>query len=136
MITQNTLIDREIEWIKNNSSIHKFPEKKEVLELTTPFLDRHNDYIQLYIISKNNNLIITDDGFTYADLVMSGIAVNNIKTKQILEKISQNYNVVIGQDKELYINTTSNTLIESKHKLIQAIVLINNLFNYPSMITA
>ena len=130
MITQNILIDKQIDWIKNNSINRKFENKKEVLEITTPFLDRHNDYIQLYIISQNDEIIISDDGFTYADLIMSGIIINNTNTKQIVENILKHYNVTLGKNNELFLKTKSNMLIESEHKLIQSIIAINNLFNF------
>ena len=132
MITQNIFIDKQTDWIKNNSFNRKFANKKEVLEITTPFLDIHNDYIQLYIISKNNKIIISDDGFTYADLIMSGIIINSLYTKQILENILQNYGVILGKNNELFITAQFNNLIENEHKLIQSIISINNLFNFRS----
>ncbi len=132
MITQNIFIDKQTDWIKNNSFNRKFANKKEVLEITTPFLDIHNDYIQLYIISKNNKIIISDDGFTYADLIMSGIIINSLYTKQILENILQNYGVILGKNNELFITAQFNNLIENEHKLIQSIIAINNLFNFRS----
>ncbi len=130
MITQNVFIDKQTDWIKNNSNL-KFANNSKVLEITTPFLDRHNDYIQLYIISKKKEIIISDDGFTYADLIMSGIVINSLDTKQNLGNILQNYGVGVGKNNELFITTKYNNLIENEHKLIQSIVAINNLFNFP-----
>ncbi len=130
MITQNVFIDKQTDWIKNNSNL-KFANNSKVLEITTPFLDRHNDYIQLYIISKKKEIIISDDGFTYADLIMSGIVINSLDTKQNLGNILQNYGVGVRKNNELFITTKYNNLIENEHKLIQSIVAINNLFNFP-----
>jgi len=33
-------------------------------EITTPFLDNHNDHIQIYIKKSDSRLILTDNGQT------------------------------------------------------------------------
>ena len=43
-----------------------------VCEITTPFVDRHNDSLQIYLFQENGNYVLTDDGYTLSNLEMSG----------------------------------------------------------------
>jgi len=53
--------------------------------ITTPFLDRHNDHIQIYVsIGSDGKCLLTDDGDTLADLETSGWKPNTDKRKQFL----------------------------------------------------
>ena len=52
--------------IKNVKNDGKF------VKLTTAFLDRHNDYIDLYLIKNGDNFFLTDGGFLLRDLAISG----------------------------------------------------------------
>ena len=41
--------------------------------ISTPFLDPHNDEIELYVRKEGDNLVLTDRGSTLGDLVSSGL---------------------------------------------------------------
>ena len=42
-------------------------------EITAPFLDRHNDYLQIYVKELENSMYrLSDDMYTITDLKMSG----------------------------------------------------------------
>lgn len=56
-------------WLKDGMS---FREIDRYVEITTPFLDRHNDHIQLYLSKEKSSYILTDDGYTINDLSISG----------------------------------------------------------------
>ena len=44
----------------------------EYIRIDAPFLDRHNDFITLYVKPENGGYLLTDDGFTIGDLLMAG----------------------------------------------------------------
>lgn len=129
-ISNKTIIEKQIDWIRNNNLIKKIVEK-DVLEITTPFLDNHNDHIQLYVASKEKHLIISDDGYTIADLKMNGFDLNINKNRKIITNILDRFGVKLGISEDLYLETNINELIVNKHHLIQIILSINDLVNIP-----
>lgn len=51
------------DWLKEN--IQEKQIDKNIFRISTPFLDRKNDYIEVYIIKeREGSFIITDDGYT------------------------------------------------------------------------
>jgi Domain of unknown function DUF1828 len=52
--------------------------------ITTPFVDRHNDYLQIYAKQENDRYILTDDNYIVEDLEQSGFNLGTIKRKEIL----------------------------------------------------
>jgi len=129
-ILNKTIINQQIDWIRNNNLIKKI-DKKDVLEITTPFLDNHNDHIQLYVFNKGKQLIISDDGYTITDLKMCGFELNVTKNRKIIKNILDRFGVKLGISEELYLETNMNEIIEKKHHLIQAVLSINELVNIP-----
>ena len=54
------LVDAYVEWLRRGISAESVG---EACELTTPFLDRHNDHIQIYAIRRNGKIVLSDDGY-------------------------------------------------------------------------
>ena len=52
-------------WIKENSGQRAI---NGYTEITTPFLDIHNDELRFYVQKQGNEYLFTDDGYTLADL--------------------------------------------------------------------
>ena len=48
------LIDEYTAWLKDKTALRQVG---DWIEITTPYLDRHNDYIQIYVKRENGNLI-------------------------------------------------------------------------------
>ena len=46
-----------------------------IYRVTLPYLDRHNDQVEVYIKRNADDFTITDDGYTVADLEMSGVNI-------------------------------------------------------------
>lgn len=65
--------DNYINWIKQNVYQHEI--KPDVFRFTLPFLDWHNDQIEVYIQKNGNDFRITDDKYTVSDLEMSGLNI-------------------------------------------------------------
>jgi hypothetical protein len=132
MITEESekLIQSYIEWFKKKIDVKDI---NGVYEVITPFLDRHNDYITLYIKKSNGNYILTDDGYTIQDLRLSGCELNTEKRRQVLDTILNGFGVQL-QDDELMVETKYDNFPQKKHNLIQAMLSINDLFAMASPI--
>jgi hypothetical protein len=54
------LIGEYVRWLKDKTTLRQI---NEWIEITTPYLDRHNDYLQIYAQRKNHGFLLTDDGY-------------------------------------------------------------------------
>lgn len=82
MVKITSLMDDYWSWIKKDTEILGI---KDWHEITTPFLDRHNDVIRIYEKSDGDSIQLTDDGYTISDLEISGCEVHTPKRREILE---------------------------------------------------
>ena len=76
------LIDEYVSWLHDQTALR---EVGEVVEITTPYLDRNNDHVQIYVKKEGDIYIVGDDGYTFADLELSGCELDTPKRKQLLE---------------------------------------------------
>ena len=118
------LIDKYIIWLKQKMT---FENVNGVFEITTPFLDRHNDNVQIYIKRNENGFILTDDSYTLNDLKLSGFDINSEKRKFILQTILNGFGIKRVRE-ELLIEARQENFPMKKHNLIQAILSINDMF--------
>ena len=118
-------VDEYLRWLKNSITEK---ELENCIEITTPFLDRHNDWIQIYIEEKNDNIYLTDDGYTIEDLITCGCDITTPTRKKLLQRIVNGYGIKISDDNELYTNTTPSFFPQKKHALIQCMMAINDLY--------
>ncbi|MGX4600294.1 DUF1829 domain-containing protein [Faecalimicrobium sp. JNUCC 81] len=119
------LIDNYFNWLKQNTIINKVG---EYTEITTPFLDRHNDCIQFYMKkTSDNNIILTDDGYVLSDLEDCGFTFNTPKRKELLNNILLNYHIRL-EDGCLTTFTDITNFPSRKHFYIQGIMSINDLY--------
>lgn len=96
-------------------------------EITAPYLDRHNDYLQVYLRRENGSYVLTDDAHTIEDLRMSGCELDTPKRKRILTSTLNGFGVNYD-DGALTVKTTVSDFPEKKHSLIQAMLAVNDLF--------
>ncbi|MCH8150836.1 MAG: DUF1828 domain-containing protein [Planctomycetes bacterium] len=118
------LVEAYIEWLRSRISV---AEIRGVCEITTPFLDRHNDYLQIYVKRSNGNLVLTDDGYTIRDLALSGCDVSSPWRKQLLTTILNGFGVRLNDD-ELRVEARTDTFPQKKHALLQAMLAVNDMF--------
>ncbi len=97
------------------------------VEITTPFLDQHNDNIQLYVEKENSALVISDDCYTLNNLKMSGCDLDTDKRKEILYSILTSFGIKLDDDK-LFIEATKQSFPKKMHAFLQAVMAINDLF--------
>lgn len=122
------LVNNYYKWLNDNTYINKCT-NSSVFEITTPFLDNHSDCIQLYIIPlENGKFKISDDSYTINNLELSGCDFSQSeKRKQILQQ-TLNIHGIKQNDKELYVEATSTDFALRKHRILQAILAINDMF--------
>ena len=121
------ILDNYIHWIKDNSSI-KVIKDDNVYELTTPFLDRHNDHLQIYVKrNDSNSFILTDDGYILNDLENTGIALDTPRRKKIFNTLLNGYGVKVGESNNLYLEANMSNVGQKKHNLLQAMITVNDL---------
>ncbi|MFN7311201.1 MAG: DUF1828 domain-containing protein, partial [Vampirovibrionales bacterium] len=60
-----------IDFLKDHTTLKQID---HFIEITTPFLDRHNDYIQIYAESLSDKAFrLSDAGETISDLLLYGV---------------------------------------------------------------
>jgi len=123
-LTCDELITKYVSWLRERI---KITEINNYCEITTPFLDRHNDLLQIYLKKEGTDLFLTDDGYTIRDLNLSGFELNTEKRKKLFDSILNGFGVKLKND-ELTIESNPDNFPQKKHNFIQAILAINDLF--------
>jgi hypothetical protein len=118
------LVDAYIEWLRSKITV---AEINGACEITTPFLDRHNDYMQIYIKPTNGSYLLTDDGYTLNDLSLSGCDVSSPGRHRLLTTILNGLGVRLDDD-ELVVEARPETFPQKKHALLQAMLAVNDMF--------
>lgn len=121
-------VDNYLAWLKANMTQTKL--ENGLIEVTTPFLDRHNDYTQLYFKKESDSTyIVTDMGYTVTDLIMSGVDITTDRRKaifnQILLRLGIQYNKA---ENELFIKCDKSKLPVAQHALMQGMLDVNDMF--------
>lgn len=119
------LIARYFEWLKDNTVLRPLP--SAWTEITTPFLDRHNDCLQIYLKAENGGIRLTDDGYILGDLQMAGCELDSPKRQAILREILSGFGVKC-RDNRLEILSDPSNFAQHKHDLIQAMLSVNDMF--------
>ena len=124
MDIQNMISDYA-NWLKSKITVEKFG---EYYELTTPFLDRYNDYFQIYIKQcLDGSIEMTDDGYILNNLINSGVSLNTKKRKGLINNILKNYSLELHNN-EIMARGTIDTFPQIKHQMVQAMLLLDDMF--------
>lgn len=118
------LLDQYLAWLKDKTALRQV---KDWIEITTPYLDRHNDYIQIYVKRKDSGFLLTDDGYTIEDLRHSGCDLESKKRKELLTLTLNGFGIKQDGD-ALVVHVSSDNFALRKHNLVQAILAVNDLF--------
>lgn len=122
------VISEYLKWIKDNT-VAKTVEEGKICVISTPFLDRHNDHLDIYLVKNNGTIKLTDNGYTIADLKMSGLEINTPKRESILKTALNGFGVKMNGNDELFVEATAQNIGQKKHYLLQAILAVNDMFN-------
>jgi hypothetical protein len=119
------LLDKYAQWVRDKTVLREVGD--EYLEITTPYLDRHNDYIQIYVRRDNGGFELTDGGDIIEDLRSSGCDLETKKRKDLLTAALAGFGVQREGD-QLIVKANVNTFALRKHNLVQAMLAVNDLF--------
>ncbi len=119
-----SLIDAYVSWLRAGLSVESL---NGACELTTPFLDRHNDHLQVYAVKQDGKIVLSDDGYILADLRTSGLEMTTQKRKAVLEAILNGFGVK-SDEQRLFVEASARTLGQRLHSLVQAMITINDMF--------
>ena len=113
-------------WLKSEISVAQYG---QYYELTIPYLDRFNDYLQIYVKQDENGKIsITDDGYIIGNLLSGGMSLRaNSARKQALDRIIRNYSLQLRGD-DITATATAQDFPQKKHMMVQAMLAIDDLY--------
>ncbi len=113
------------EWLKDKTTLRQV--NGEWVEITTPYLDRHNDALQIYVRSEKDALVLTDDSYIIHDLEASGCKLDTEKRKDLLQMTLNGFGVKLNHE-AIEVQATPENFSLRKHNLIQAMLAVNDLF--------
>jgi hypothetical protein len=117
------LIELYLSWLKQKIN---YEEINGYYEITTPFVNHINDYIQFYLRrDEKDHLYMTDDGETLSSLKMVGLNVRSRKRE--IEEILNDYSVKL-KGNEIITITTLPAFPMTYHNFIQAILAVDSLY--------
>lgn len=127
-MTVEALVDSYYGWLRDNTTVRQA--SGGWTEVQTPFLDRHNDAITIYIrMLTDRRIELSDDSYTLNDLEMCGVAVDaSPKRRELLETILRSHGVSRDGD-DLIVRCAPDQFLWKKHNFLQAILEVNDMFN-------
>ncbi|WP_424475351.1 DUF1828 domain-containing protein [Oceanobacillus kimchii] len=116
------------EWNKKNISFEQYD---NFIEITTPFVDMHHDFIQLYFTKESNNKYkLTDDGYIINELNMLGIDINTSKKRKEFFNTTLKIFGVTFDNRESELIVSFDNLSDypiKQHNLIQCLIRISDM---------
>jgi hypothetical protein len=112
-------------WLRDRTTLREV--NGEWVEITTPYLDRHNDVLQIYARAENGGYVLTDDSYIIHDLEASGCNLHTDKRQDLLKMTLNGFGVKL-QNEALEVHATAENFPLRKHSLIQAMLAVNDLF--------
>lgn len=118
------LLDAYATWLKDRTSLRQI---EGWVEITTPYLDRHNDYLQIYAKRERSGFLLTDDGYIISDLEQSGCKLESPKRMSLLQMTLNGFGIQL-QENRLETHAASENFAQKKHNLVQAMLAVNDIF--------
>jgi hypothetical protein len=119
------LLDQYSQWLRDKSVLRELDD--HYVEITTPYLDRHNDYTQIYVRRDDGGFLLTDGGETIQDLRSSGCELETQKRRDLLSATLKGFGVQKDGD-AIIVRANNQNFPLRKHNLVQAILSVNDLF--------
>lgn len=128
MLDGKKLISDYANWLKQ--SMKSYSVDDHTLIIDSPFLDRHNDFIQIFVQQiSEDKLELSDDGYTLSDLSASGFEINSPQRKRYFDSILNGYGVSFDEKTGIVFTEASmRTFASKKHALVQAVLSMNDMF--------
>jgi len=118
------LMDQYLAWLRDKTKLRQI---NGFVEITTPYLDRHNDYLQFYVKRNNGGFVLTDDGYIIEDLKRSGCTLDTTKRQALLQMTLNGFGIHL-EDDAMTVNATPDNFNLRKHNFVQAMLAVNDLF--------
>lgn len=118
------LLDEYLAWLRDKTVLRQID---NWVEITTPYLDRHNDRIQIYAKRHNSGFVLTDDGYTISDLQQCGCKLDSHKRQDLLKTTLNGFGVQLV-DSRLEVHASNENFALRKHNLVQAMLAVNDMF--------
>ncbi len=118
------LLDEYWYWLRDNTTLRQID---DWVEITTPYLDRHNDRLQIYVTREGSGYVLTDGGYILDDLEQSGCKIEGGRRQELLTMTLNGFGVnkVEGG---LQVRASKGNFGTRKHNLVQAMLAVNDLF--------
>ena len=120
-----SLLNEYRTWLKDKTAVREV--NGAWVEITTPYLDRHNDQLQIYARRDIGGYVLSDDSYTIHDLEASGCNLNTEKRRDFLRMTLNGFGVRLNAE-ALEVHATPENFPLRKHNLIQAMLAVNDLF--------
>lgn len=127
------IIDQYFVWLRDNTTLRTV--SSDWVEISTPHLDRHNDFLQIYAKKTNDGFLLCDDGYIIEDLLNSGCKLDTPKRQELLRITLAGFGVT-NNDGVLEVHTSPNNFAIRKHNLLQAMLSVNDLFYLSSSVVS
>jgi len=126
------LLDQYWVWLRDRTTLRQV---NNWVEITTPYLDRHNDHIQIYASRRDTGFVLTDDGYILQDLEQSGCSIDSPKRQGLLKMTLNGFGVQLNAQ-ALEVHASPDNFALRKHNLVQAMLAVNDLFYLASPFVA
>ncbi len=123
--TATELIEDYAAWLRSSTTAEDATDGWGTI--TTPFLDRHNDHLQIHVRREGARLEMTDDGYTLDDLEMSGCPIDSPRRRALLSETLRGLGVD-QRDNALCVTADPGQAPQKKHDLLTAMVRVGDLF--------
>ena len=118
------LLDQYWEWLRDKTTLRQV---NGWVEITTPYLDRHNDRLQIYAIRRDGGYLLADGGYVLDDLEQSGCRIDGGRREALLAMTLNGFGVRRAEN-QLQVNATKSSFALRKHNLLQAMLAVNDMF--------
>ena len=113
-----SLLDQYWIWLREQTRLREI---EKWVEITTPYLDRHNDNLQIYVSRSDEGFLLTDDGYVLEDLEQSGCKLDSDKRQALLKMTLNGFGVRMQENgKALEVVASTRDFALRKHNLVQA----------------
>lgn len=126
------LLDQYWAWLRDKTTLRQI---KDWIEITTPYVDRHNDRLQIYAKRRDGGFVLTDDGYVLQDLEQSGCKIDSGKRQALLKMTLNGFGVQVN-NQTLEVHASPDNFALRKHNLVQAMLAVNDLFYLASPVVA
>lgn len=126
-----SLLDQYSRWLRDRTILREAGDK---IEITTPYLDRHNDYLQIYARKVGGGFLLTDDSYVLEDLELSGCRIDTPRRKELFTTTLNGFGVR-QEGTALEVRASADDFALRKHNLVQAMLAVNDLFYLASSVT-